>query len=432
MRFLMIPMQFPTTEGQSYLTTELADALVASGHHVEVLHLDWAASPSSVVDEFATQSGVRVVRCSPNFLRSFGPLVRNASKFILSGRRAARIAEQHFELKSFDAAIAWMPAMAIAPLLKKIARAGIRHRLLFIWDFFPDHHHEIGRIPGGLPLRVARAWEQKLMARFTAVICTLAGNAAYLRRRFRLRPGQQVFVTPIWAETSPAPAADRVAVRRRFALPEDAPIAVFGGQLVEGRGFEQMLAAADVALQSGSDLIFLFVGDGRLAPVIRERAARQTNVIYRPPVTRAEYLQLLGACDVGMIATVPGVTSFSIPSKTVDYLRAGLPIIAAVEHGNDFADILRSYDVGSSVSFGDAEGFLAEAQRLAKCGRINEAAVRCLREVFDVRRAVATVLEAAGETAEAAVLREPALSSHRPRRMQAEARTAHRQPSAAA
>jgi len=432
MRFLMIAMQFPTGKGESYLTTELADALIAAGHEVEVLHLDWTASPSSAVDECTTATGVRVVRFRPRSLQGFGSLVHSASKFVLSGRRAASVAGRSFDLRSFDAAIAWMPAVAIAPLVRKIARAGIRHRLLFIWDFFPDHHHEIGRIPRGLPVRLARAWEQRLLGRFTAIICTLPGNADYLRQRFRVRPTQKVLVTPIWGDATPAPAVDRSAIRRRYALPPHAPIAVFGGQLIEGRGFEQMVAAADAALRAGSDLTFLFVGDGRLTPAIRERAMRHANVIYRPPIPRAEYLKLLGACDVGMVATVPGVTSFSIPSKTIDYLRAGLPIIAAVEHGNDFAAILQSYGIGTSVPFDDADGFFAQAEKLARFGPIKERAARCLAEVFDVRHAMATVVEAAGETAQAIALRAEPPSSRTLRRKPSEARTARRLPLEAA
>lgn len=396
MRFLMIAMQYPVGAGQSYLTTELADALAGAGHEVEVLHLDWHAQRRARVEEFRTSSGVRVVRCGPKMLLAFGRFVRDASKFVLSGRHAASVARRYFDLRSFDAAIGWMPATAIAPLVKRMIRVGIRHRLLFIWDFFPDHHHEIGRITGGMTLRLARWWEQRLLRRFTAIICTLPGNAKYLRKTFSVGPDQRVLVTPVWGETRSAPVTDRAAIRRRYALPADVPIAVFGGQLVEGRGFEQMLAAADAALMAASDLHFLFVGEGRLAPLVRERASRQANVLYRPSLTRGEYLELLGACDVGMVATVPGVTSFSIPSKTIDYLRAGLPIIAAVEHGNDFIEILHRYGVGSAVPFGDAGAFFAKAERLARCGRITERAKRCLEEIFDVRHAVATVLDAAG------------------------------------
>ena len=394
MRLLMVAMQFPVEPGQSYLTTELADALVVAGHEVEVLHLDWAAALGAPTRTFFTDSGVRVVRCAPRALG--GPsLLRNASKFVLSGRHAARVAWRNFDLESFDALIAWMPAIVIAPLLPLIRRARVKHRLLFIWDFFPDHHREIGRIPGGLPFRVARWWEQRQIDRFTAIVCTLPGNEAYLRDHYRVRADQRVLVTPVWADTAPLPPVDRAAVRRQYDLPSDAPIAVFGGQLVEGRGFDQMLGAAGAGRAAGSPLRYLFVGDGRLAPMIREQAAAADNVLYRPPLTRVDYLTLLGACDVGMVATVPGVTSFSIPSKTIDYLRAGLPVVAAVEHGNDFAAILESYRVGRTVPFGDSTGFHRTAELLAADTTIREKArmnaPRCLDDVFDVRHAVATI-----------------------------------------
>ncbi len=400
MRFLMVTMQYPVAPGQSYLTTELADALTAAGHEVEVLHLDWGAASGGLTRSFTTRSGVRVVRVAPRAVG--GPeMLRNASKFVMSGRHAARAAWREFDLKSFDALITWMPAIAIAPLLPLVLRAGIKHRLLFIWDFFPDHHREIGRMPGGLPFRVARAWEQRQMDRFTAIICTLPGNELYLREHYRVRPNQRVLVTPVWADATPVPSIERAAIRTRYDLPPDAPIAVFGGQLVEGRGFEQMLVAADAAQAAGSPLHYLFVGEGRLTEMIRERAAAGGNVLYRPPVPRSDYLDLLGGCDVGMVATVPGVTSFSIPSKTIDYLRAGLPVIAAVEHGNDFVAILDRYRVGRAVAFGDAAGFHRAAETLATDPGLRALArrnaPRCLDDVFDVRHAVATVLRAVQE-----------------------------------
>lgn len=415
MRFLMVSMQYPLAEGQSYLTTELADGLVAAGHEVDVLHLDWAAPPNTAIEEFASASGVRVVRCGPKYVSLFGPLVQAISKFALSGRHAAKVASRHFHLPGFDAFIAWMPATAIAPLVRSVRRARIPNRLLFIWDFFPDHYHEIGRIPGGLPLWIARASEQRLIRHFTAIICTLAENANYLKRRFCISPDQRVLVTPVWGQTTLAGAVDRAAVRARHQLPPTAPIAVFGGQLSEGRGFEQMLAAAEIALKAGSNLSFLFVGDGPLAPKIRECAGHQANVLHRPSLARNDYLELLGACEVGMVATVPGVSSFSMPSKTIDYLRAGLPVVAAVEHGSEFIRILDHYRVGAGVPFARADLFCAQARRLAARGLVREAAERCLEDIFDVHHAVATVLDAACRGERPIPRRAPQRSSRRPR-----------------
>lgn len=398
MRFLMACMQYPTGPGQSYMTTELADALTGAGHAVEVLHLDWAAPPGAVEQAFTTATGVRVVRCPARAVRGLGPLVHGAGKFVLSGLRAGRIARTAFDLAGFDALITWAPAIAVAPVLAAAERAGIARRILFIWDFFPDHHREIGRIPGGAPYRIARAWEQSLLTRFSAVICTLPGNADYLRRHWRLKPDQKVLVTPIWSDAAPVPAPDRAETRARHGLPPDRPIAVFGGQLVEGRGFEQMLEAARLR-QDDDDLLFLFVGDGRLAPKVQAEAAHARNIAHIPALPRDEYLALLTACDVGLVATVPGVTSYSIPSKTVDYLRAGLPVVAAIEPGNDFVDVLETWGVGVGVLFGDSARFGELAARLAtdpvKRAAVREAAPRCLDGYFHVRRTVEMVLEAA-------------------------------------
>ena len=399
MRFLMLCMQFPTGPGRSYMTTELADALEAEGHEVEVLFLDWSAPPGGDTHCFFTGRGTRVVHCAPRAINGFGSLIAGASKFFLSGRHVAAVARRHFKLERFDALIAWMPAIAIAPLLPLVRRAGIRHRLLFIWDFFPDHHREIGRIASGPPFWIARAWEQRLLAQFTAIICTLPGNAAYLRRHYSVRPDQRVLVTPVWSDTSPMPRSDRAAVRARHGLPTDRPIAVFGGQLVEGRGFEQMLAAADAGSIAGSELLYLFVGDGRLGPMLARRADAQSNIRVLPALARADYLALLGACDVGMVATVPGVSSFSIPTKTIDYLRAGLPVVAALEPGNDFIEIIERYRVGQAVPFDDSAMFQRQAERLATDpvarATARERAPRCLDEIFDVSHAVATVIDAA-------------------------------------
>ena len=395
MRFLMACMQFPTEPGRSYLTTELARALVAAGHELEVLHLDWNADTAAVEDAPKVWHGVRVVRCTPRLLdRLEGPL-RHASKFVLSGRHAARVAHDSLDLESFDALITWAPLVALAPLLRMVRRASIARRLLIIWDFFPDHYRQIGRIPAGPAYWIAKAWEQRLMADFTAVLCTLPQNAAYLRRAFRTPPGQKVLVTPIWSDVAPVPEADRPAVRRAHGLPEEGPIAVFGGNIVEGRGFDLMLAAAAAGRGAGSALRFLFVGDGRLAAKVRAEAELHDNVLWRPPMPREAYLELLGACDVGMVATVPGVTSFSIPSKTLDYLRVGLPAVVAIEPDNEFAALLERYGVGRTVAFDDPEGFFHAADHLAGGPSVGAAAQKCLDEVFHVRHAVTAIMEAA-------------------------------------
>jgi glycosyltransferase involved in cell wall biosynthesis len=400
-RFLLLPMRFPIGAGETYLTTELADALIEAGHEVDVVQLDWEGQSGRPSEQLTRAPGVPVLRVSPRSIGSAGRLVRMASKFGLSARHVGREARRAIDMSRIDAVIAWAPAVAFAPVIRFAEEAGVRHRILFIWDFFPDHHVEIGRIPRGPVSWLARVWEQRVLRRFTTIFCTLPANADYLRRRFRIGARQRVCVTPVWTQVEAVPQADRVTLRRRYGLPEDRPIAVFGGQLGAGRGVKLILEAAQAAEQGNCPLAFLFVGDGLLAAKIDLQAARQTNLYRLPSITGCEYRGLLTACEVGLAVTVPGVRSFSMPSKTLDYLKAGLPIAAALEPRSEFAALLQQRGVGRSADFGDAAGLAREAWFLASDAEfrqgLGQRAYNCLADVFSVRHAVCAILDAVAE-----------------------------------
>jgi glycosyltransferase involved in cell wall biosynthesis len=165
-----------------------------------------------------------------------------------------------------------------------------------------------------------------------------------------------------------------------------------------------MIDAARIAEEAGAPTLYLFVGDGRLRPVIADAASQCTNIRIVPPVGRSEYLSLVGACDVGMVATIKEFTSWAFPSKTIDYLRAGIPVVTAVEPGSDYPALLAPYDVSIDVECGDARAFQAAVEKLASSGppraQLRSNARRCLDEVFDVRHAVNAVLRAVGEPAD--------------------------------
>jgi glycosyltransferase involved in cell wall biosynthesis len=404
MRFLLLPMKFPVEPDRSYLTTELAEALLDAGHQVEVLHLDWDATPGGRVERLTSPRGIPVVRVGPRVIGRRGSLFYKASKFVLSSCHVGREARRYLAMGNFDVIVAWMPGSAFAPVIRDACRAGVPARLLFVGDFFPDHHAEIGVVPRG-PLRwLAKAREQSVLRRFTMVFCTLPANCDYLRQHFRLAPGQQVRAAPNWTALEAIKPVDRANVRARYGLPAEAPIAVFGGQLAAGRGFDQMLEAADIAHRQGSPLVFLFVGDGPLAEELARDASARPNVLCLPAMPTAHYRELLAACDVGMAATVPGVSSHTTPSKTLDYLKAGMPIVIAVEAGNEFAELFEQRNVGRAVAFGDAHAFQHQAAFLAtdtdfRRG-LTDRTYKCLAEIFDVKLAVSAILEAAGERQE--------------------------------
>ena len=400
MHFLMLSTKYPVEPGQSWMSSDLADALRARGHDVTVVLIDWNATVGRATRTVVTATGVNVLDIAPRAITGKGLLAYRISKMLLSQRHALKEMKRLIAPGKFDAMIAFTPASTLAGPIRFAKKIGTR--ILFIFDFYPICQRELGMIPSGPVYQVALRREEALYRSFTKLVCNLPSNMSYLRKHYRVRAEQAITSNPLWSDISPVETPPRDATRREFSLPLDRPIAIFGGQITDGRGIELMLDAARFAREANSPLHFLFVGEGRLVGQVKA-AVTQGNVQHIGAVSRDAYLGIASACDVGLAATVAGVSSFNFPTKTIDYLRVGLPVVAAVEPGSDFTDILTTYRVGNSADYSDPASFFAAAEHLALDaeGRVamQDRARRCLDEVFNVERAVELVLESAGQRA---------------------------------
>ena len=78
---------------------------------------------------------------------------------------------------------------------------------------------------------------------------------------------------------------------------------------------------------------FVFIGHGtekkRLIKKVEDNNIK--NVIFINQMDRLDYQDLLSSCDVGIISLDPRFTFPNFPSKILDYLKYGLPIIASLD-----------------------------------------------------------------------------------------------------
>ncbi len=397
MKFLLICTKYPTGPNDSYMTTELAGALVDQGHDVSVAVIDWDLPLGSASRRLKTAAGVDVLVIAPQGTKRLGRIVERITKWGLSSLLAQREMARAFGNAKFDYILAWTPCVTVAHQLRWAKKKFQAPSMLYVYDFFPYHHRSIGLVPGAL-FPVALRAEQKLISSFDVIGCNLPTNMEYLRRHYAIGADQNMVWTPLWTDISRPAPVDAATMRASFGLPLDKRIVVFGGQLTQGRGIEEMLHVAERARQDQPHLAFLFIGDGRLSALVAEHAQRaDTNVHLVKRVPREQYLQLISACDLGMVATVPGVDSASFPTKILDYLRANLPVVAALEPHNDLRELLVEWGVGRSVPVGDVNGLYAAVVEQISTQLANETMMErtqfCLEAVFDVQLAAAKAVE---------------------------------------
>lgn len=398
MKILMLCNKFSLSENDPWLTNELADSFQELGHEVTVVRLDWWAEPGSARKNIKLTNGIQVISIPPVLVRFPIAFVSRALKWSLSSFSAYFVSRELSNKIDFDLMISFSPAITMALPIMALAKKRSLTSLLIQWDFFPHHHRQIGLFSSGVSFYIARKVEELLIRKFDVVACMSPANVAYLRKHYPLREEQRVCIAPVWGKETALPDVDRAVVRKRYNLPETSPLVVFGGQLVHGRGLEDLLDAAKRAHKSGSSVIFLVIGSGSLEFLVEECLAQGCkNLIWVPRVPRNEYLGLIKSCDLALVCTVRDVDVPSFPSKTIDYLRVGLPIVASVEASTDYGDYIASLGVGVRVEAGEPECLLKSVENLLKdfhsMSSMSELGPIRFKEIFEVSHITSKLLD---------------------------------------
>ena len=163
----------------------------------------------------------------------------------------------------------------------------------------------------------------------------------------------------------PAGPGERTAIRARFRLPQDRPLVLFVGRLVEKKGFHILLDAK----RPGYDLVF--VGPGTVP-----EQGRVSGVHWLGPLDQGEIAQLYRACDLFAFPAIGEIFTLVMQEA----MASGLPVLTTDDPaytGSPVAGhiVLCSRNAGSFAAA--IRELLVEDNRLTDMGtRSREFAVR--------------------------------------------------------
>jgi glycosyltransferase involved in cell wall biosynthesis len=235
---------------------------------------------------------------------------------------------------------------------RRLRRAGVSKSLAFIlWDFFPIHHIEVGRVRVRWLHRPLKVLERAALSTADVIAVMSPRNESFLAH-YHSGLFASTIVVPPWSRWT---AQTETPKLNQFTV-------VFGGQMVPGRGVETLLGAARLLQARAQPIEVQIIGEGptrqRMEALAGHWALR--NVRFLPSCPREEYRGVLMRAHAGVAVTVPNVSIPSFPSKIADYCAAGLPVIVCIEDASDAGDIVAAANAGIKVAAGD-EGALAQA-----------------------------------------------------------------------
>jgi glycosyltransferase involved in cell wall biosynthesis len=327
---LLITTKYRHDNGSPWLVSELAEELVSQGSNVTVLNLDWQ-STREIKRESAANPRVLNFEAG-RFLSGLGGLLLKWG--FSSFKLVPFILMQWARGKKYDLLISFSPCTALHVAIY-LANKISRKSSLIYWDIFPLHNQAIGR---SIPVRLLPALkkvERNLVNLFGFVGCMGEGNRSAFLNYFSLC-GDKVKIMPIWTSTLKAPVVDKFEVRRNYGIPSEALVFVFGGQLVAGRGIENICKAFHRLATEIDNVVLVFCGSGPLTALIEKYQAISRGQIHLiRSLPRNEYLKILVSADIGVVSAISDKESSSFPSKSLDYFACSLPIFAILEEKND-------------------------------------------------------------------------------------------------
>ena len=134
--------------------------------------------------------------------------------------------------------------------------------------------------------------------------------------------------------------AARLYIRKKYDLPLDKPVLIYGGNLGIPQGIDYLVKCLD-ANKNRKDCYFVVVGSGTHYGLIAEWYSKNQNhnVKLMQALPKSEYDTLVRTCDVGMIFLDHRFTIPNYPSRLLSYLEYKMPVVCATDVNTDIGKI---------------------------------------------------------------------------------------------
>ena len=214
---------------------------------------------------------------------------------------------------------------------------------LLLKDIFPQNAVDLGMmsksgVKAGL-YRMFRRKEKELYGISDFIGCMSPANVRYVLEHNPEVPVSKVEIAPNSYDVPKEYAAsdsERGNIRKKFCLPVDKPIFIYGGNMGRPQGIPFLVECLK-AVKDRRDCHFVVVGDGteypKLDAFVKELHPAAVSVFRRLP--KEDYDALAAACDVGLIFLDYRFTIPNYPSRLLPYLMSRKPIIAVTDPNCD-------------------------------------------------------------------------------------------------
>ncbi|MEI8340609.1 MAG: WcaI family glycosyltransferase [Verrucomicrobiota bacterium] len=368
----------PEVTGIGPHNAALCEFLAANGHDVRMIttfsyYPEWRKLPEDRWKFYRTDvlNGIPVHRCWHYVPARISALSRIFHEFTF--------VKSSF-LKCLSLPRADLMVVVSPPLLLGAAAwlAGLIKRTPFVFhvqDLQPDAAVDLGMLKKSALTRFLYALESFAYRKAARVSGISRGMLEAFRKK-GVPEGRLVY----FPNGITLPANDELTDGSRFRLTHgfyrDDFVALYSGNLGVKHGLENVIEAARL-LENGRIKIILCGAGSNLEPLellVKQYALK--NILFLPLQLDAEYKEMLCAADLCLITQQKGSGQSFFPSKLLNALAFGKPVLTIADRGSELARVLEEGHFGENAPpeqpakiAAQLEAFARDPDRLAEFGK---------------------------------------------------------------
>jgi colanic acid biosynthesis glycosyl transferase WcaI len=249
-------------------------------------------------------------------------------------------------LEKPDVIVAVSPSLASLSAAITVSRARAVPWVLWLQDMVADAAHTTDLVRSHGVLRVANRLES---AAYRSAAHIVVVSDAFRRKLVGMRvPDSKI-------STSYNPATFPVLEGSLGASDERQVIIM--GNIGRSQGLPRLVSAFERSAELqrlGARL--LITGEGVTSDELRN-AITTDRIEYLGVIPRDDLIQVVDRSAVGLVSQRPGLVEFNLPSKLMNYMARGLPVIASVDTGSETANLVRESGAGWVTDPADLDQF---------------------------------------------------------------------------
>ncbi len=205
--------------------------------------------------------------------------------------------------------------------------------LLILFDLFPQNAKDIGLINNSLIFNFFKYKEKKMLSSFDFIGCMSKGNVDYVKNNYNFIDKNKLFLLPLWGNIGTKPEKSlKNEIRNKYGFNDNDFVLIFGGNLGKPQKVDNIIELAK-SCEDDLEIKFLIIGKGTEANRVKQLIKSQDikKILFIDYMPREDYESITMSSDLGLVSLDERFTVPNFPSKTIDYLRYGLPILASLD-----------------------------------------------------------------------------------------------------